>query len=107
MKLIDADNLDTTTITTDDYSGNEILDVVLKEDIDNEPPVPAIPIPEGTTNGDMIKILFPDGIPKDIMWTLQNDKGIDWWNKPYDNNKNQEMLWNGEKTEEQDENYER
>lgn len=42
-RLIDADNLDITTITTDDYSGNEILDVVLKEDIDDAPIVEAIP----------------------------------------------------------------
>jgi len=34
-RLIDADALDITTITTDDYSGNEILDVILKEDIDD------------------------------------------------------------------------
>lgn len=33
-RLIDADDLDVTTVTTDDYSGNEILDIVLKEDID-------------------------------------------------------------------------
>lgn len=42
-RLIDADSLDITTITTDDYSGNEILDVILKEDIDNAPTVDAIP----------------------------------------------------------------
>lgn len=34
-RLIDENDLDVTTITTDDYSGNEVLDVVLKEDIDN------------------------------------------------------------------------
>ena len=34
-RLIDTDDLDITTITTDDYSGNEVLDVVLKEDVDN------------------------------------------------------------------------
>ena len=39
MRLIDADALDYTTIQTDDYSGNEIYDVVLKEDIDNAPTV--------------------------------------------------------------------
>lgn len=37
--LIDADDLDITTITTDDYSGNEVLEVVLKEDIDNAPTI--------------------------------------------------------------------
>jgi hypothetical protein len=34
-RLIDVDDLDITTITTDDYSGNEVLDVVLKEDVDD------------------------------------------------------------------------
>ncbi len=34
-RLKDVDGLDITTITTDDYSGNEMLDVVLKEDIEN------------------------------------------------------------------------
>ena len=34
-RIIDVDDLDITTITTDDYSGNEVIDVVLKEDIDN------------------------------------------------------------------------
>ena len=36
-KIVDVNEilLDATTITTDDYSGNEVLDVVLKEDIDN------------------------------------------------------------------------
>lgn len=34
-RLIDADDLDVDTITTDDYNGNEVLEVVLKEDIDN------------------------------------------------------------------------
>lgn len=32
--LIDRKDLDITTITTDDYSGNEVIDVVLKEDVD-------------------------------------------------------------------------
>lgn len=38
-RLIDAEDLDITTITTDDYSGNKILDVVLKEDIDIAPTI--------------------------------------------------------------------
>lgn len=38
-RLIDADDLDITTIITDDYSGNEVLEVVLKEDIDNAPTI--------------------------------------------------------------------
>ena len=38
-RLIDADALDITSITTDDYSGNEVLDIVLKEDVDNAPTI--------------------------------------------------------------------
>lgn len=34
-RLIDAEGLDITTITTDDYSDNEVLDIVLKEDVDS------------------------------------------------------------------------
>lgn len=37
--LKDVDELDVTTVTTDDYSGNEVLDVVLKEDIDDAPTI--------------------------------------------------------------------
>ena len=37
--LIDRNDLDITTITTDDYSGNEVIDVVLKEDIDDASPI--------------------------------------------------------------------
>ena len=34
-RLVDADYLDVNTIMTDDYSGNQILDVILKEDLDS------------------------------------------------------------------------
>lgn len=34
-KIVDVNDLDVTTIVTDDSSGNEMLDVVLKEDIDD------------------------------------------------------------------------
>ena len=40
-------------------------------------------IPDNATNADVIRTLFPDGIPKDIVWTLQGDKGANWWNAPY------------------------
>ena len=38
-RLIDADDLDITSITTGDYSGNEVLDIVLKEDVDKAPTI--------------------------------------------------------------------
>ena len=47
-KLFDVNDLDITTIETDDYSGNEILDVVTKEDLDEAPTiVPADESEEG------------------------------------------------------------
>lgn len=36
-ELIDRNDLENTTITTDDYSGNEVLDVVLMEDVKETP----------------------------------------------------------------------
>lgn len=36
-ELIDRNNLESTTIVTDDYSGNEVLDVVLMEDVKEAP----------------------------------------------------------------------
>ena len=38
-KLFDVNDLDITTIETDDYSGNEILDVATKEDLDEAPTI--------------------------------------------------------------------
>ena len=38
-RLIDEDELDVITVTTDDYSGNEVLDVILKEDLDEAPTI--------------------------------------------------------------------
>lgn len=36
-ELIDRNNLESTTIITDDFSGNEMLDVVLMEDVKETP----------------------------------------------------------------------
>lgn len=60
MRLIDADELDTVTITTDDYSGNEVYEVYLEEDVKEAQTINAIPIPKGSTNGDILNTLFPD-----------------------------------------------
>ena len=46
-RLKDVDDLDTTTIETDDYDGNEMLEVVLREDIDDAPTI----IPADTESG--------------------------------------------------------
>ena len=50
--------------------------------------VPAIPIPKGATNGDMIKALFPDAdisLNDSCFEGVVNRYGFDekWWNAPY------------------------
>ena len=80
MRLIDADELDITTIETDDYSGNEILDVILKEDIDDASTI--LELPNNPSNGDVIKALFPNKA------SFNGGDGCyfnrDWWNAPYE-----------------------
>lgn len=59
----------------------------------------AIIVPEGTTNGDIIKAIFPNAEIKEIMGSFDNDKllgyrtllggrsqdyFLDWWNESYD-----------------------
>ena len=50
------------------------------------------PLPDNATNLDVLKIMFPDYIPKDFTWILGGDgadwdkpKGYygNWWNAPY------------------------
>lgn len=60
-------------------SGNEILEIVLKEDIDEAPTIEAIPIPKDATNGDMIRAVFPKYY-QGILSYLENSK---WWNSLY------------------------
>ena len=62
-----------------------------KQIVDNAPTVDAIEIPKNVTNGDMIKILFPnieiEGIGGEIKCiAAQNGTSyfaLDWWNAPY------------------------
>lgn len=71
-------------------------DVIAKKNL-----VDAIPIPQGATNGDMIKALFPNSevfepiVEDDIIHVVFADKtdsaiGFDysWWNAPYKENRN-------------------
>ncbi len=97
MRVINANGLCSTTIITDDYSGNEIFGNCLKEDIDEAPTIEAIPIPRDATNGDMIKAMFPSCKQKEYMSNdyfemyfdadLKNASYMrvskDWWNAPY------------------------
>ena len=71
MKLIDANKLyfDCTTIWG--------YPAVGKNQIENAPTVSAVLIPEGATNGDMIKALFPQE------GDFETDFDAGWWNSPY------------------------
>ena len=83
-RYIDADKLNETQIEFDrNYYG--------LGEVDNAPTVDAIEIPNGATNGDMIKIMFPnieiEGIGGEII-AAQIGFGtsyfaLDWWNAPY------------------------
>ncbi len=85
MRLIDANTLDITTIETSDYDGNEVLDVILKEDIDDAPTV--FELPDNPTNGDMIKAMFPTLSFNAILSKMYASCGqglLEWWNAPYE-----------------------
>lgn len=78
MRLIDADKLyfDCTTIWG--------YPTVGKSQIENAPTISAVPIPEGATNGDVLKALFPKKEWLQVMAVCERDKDIKgWWNAPY------------------------
>lgn len=64
------------------------IDIPIKHD---SKPYLMIPFPDGTTNGDMIKALFPndDISPSTVTSIIQkipfgrNEYCSDWWNAPY------------------------
>ena len=83
MGLIDREKT-MEEIPIDVCDGFEVTDIIEKI-----PTVPAIPIPEGATNGDMFMIMFPDVIIEILDNTVYTniDNGawfsLDWWNAPY------------------------
>ena len=101
MRLIDLDDvekkLQRLSYRIFDKRGIEYED--LYELLKNAPPIDAIPIPKGATNGDMIKAMFCDA----RIW--QSDSyhmavefkdalciklfEIKWWNAPYKENINE------------------
>lgn len=95
MRLIDADKLIYSNIKTNGYGYVEVIEtVVLEQDIANAKTVQAIPIPVGTTNGDVIKAMFPkieiytDVINGIVDVEICEDSSelrcsVDWWNAPY------------------------
>lgn len=70
------------------WSGDAIVTAIINDGVSS---VPAIPIPDGATNGDMIKAMFPNI----EMWG-ESEKTLDyslggmihritksWWNSPF------------------------
>ena len=86
MKLINADELREQCHTIPDPKGRYCgLDIIEKYEIDDVSTV--FDIPNNPTNGDMIKIIFPNmkvdisgGVVKSDRYT-QFD--LIWWNTPY------------------------
>lgn len=84
MRLIDADKLKEHDFGDDYY--------VIKAEIDTEPTVQAIPMPDNATNGDVIRAIFPNLAERDlnrfINFTLDqttcNSVEKSWWNALYE-----------------------
>lgn len=75
MRLIDADAFERRCMF--DSNIEDMQDVIYA--LRDYSTVPAIPIPENATNGDMIKALFPNlGINSPLKCNDTN-----WWNAPY------------------------
>ncbi len=87
MRLIDKDKT-MEEIPIDVCDGFEVTDIIEKM-----PTVQAIPIPEGATNGDMMKIMFTHMDYQERNNVTLNIKGQtieftgmalkEWWNAPY------------------------
>lgn len=99
MRLIDADELLTDRRKTKYYHlPNKDIAVPII-DIEHAHTINAIPIPDGATNGDMIKAMFPnaqidyheksDLVDEYVTVFLKDcdtcqDYSYDWWNTPYE-----------------------
>lgn len=84
MRLIDADELLTDRRKTKYYHlPNKDIAVPII-DIEHAHTVNAIPIPDGATNGDMIKDIFPSEV-----WLQMKAREFNktWWNAPYEGGK--------------------
>lgn len=76
MRLIDANRYRKDLLNAYD-------DVSMEFDVlDSQPTVNAIPIPDGATNGDMIKAMFPKDYIK-----IYDRSVSSWWNAPYEGGK--------------------
>lgn len=96
MRLIDADEL--LTHIEDFGEGQYSLNLISPYYVRNAPTVNAIPIPDDATNGDMVKIIFPNIksnedkgyqiIHWDNLWDDENCAASfvaarKWWEAPY------------------------
>ena len=86
-RLIDADVLREEVYSwgMNDYEPSDFTDA-----IDTASTVEAIPIPEGATNGDIIKAMFPnvkmyEQTPTMTYYGMMRFD-TDWWNSPYKEN---------------------
>lgn len=86
MRLIDADAFERKCMFDSDIEDMQDVIYALRD----YPSFPAIPIPEGATNGDVIKALFPRIKIKKFPTFLRVIEGeeyipmtYDWWNSPY------------------------
>jgi hypothetical protein len=73
MRIIDADKYQKELLSAYDDVSMEF------EVLDRQPLVSAIPIPEGATNGDMIKAMFNDFESALLLQVISKE----WWNAPY------------------------
>lgn len=93
MRLIDADKLDECLQSMADLEWNKQVGSSkgLEDAIDiiyDTPTVNAIVIPEGATNGDVIKAMFPNFHTNEMshtIWVGYDDMSFrkEWWNSPY------------------------
>lgn len=80
MRIIDADKYQKDLLSYYDDPSIEL------EVLDRQPLVSAIPIPEGTTNGDVIEKIFSKDIYCALirmMYSSCCEKMDKWWNAPY------------------------
>jgi hypothetical protein len=73
MRIIDVDKYQKELLSAYDDVSIEL------EVLDRQPLVSAIPIPEGATNGDMIKAMFNDFESALLLQVISKE----WWNAPY------------------------
>lgn len=83
MRLIDADRLNEVLNINFGYTGGAD---VLRQLIDIQPTVQAVPIPANATNGDVLKAFF-HSINRD--YDVKHKMGQilfthEWWNMPYE-----------------------